>query len=131
MQSKIALIWTKSFSEYSIIIWPMVFRPKNKSNHDIFFPWFDHFSCRLTTSAFFSIFSPKGVIQQLHEPNFHRFWPPTLLSGQKWTFRNKLNKHSVTRNCSDLSLFEIIQVISKILQILSLQPRISKVFLDH
>ena len=46
--------------------------------------------------------------------------------------RNKLKKHSVTKNCSDLSLFEqIVLVISKILQILSLQPRISKVFLDH
>ena len=54
------LIWTKSFSEYPKVICPIVFHPKNKSNHDIFFPWFDHFSCRLTTSAFFSIFSPRG-----------------------------------------------------------------------
>ena len=42
---------------------------------------------------------------------------------------NKLKKHSVTKNCSDLSLF--FQVISKLLQILDLQPRISKDFLDH
>ena len=34
--------------------------------------------------------------------------------------RNKLKKHSVTKNCSDLSLFEqIVQVVSKFLQILS------------
>ena len=40
------------------------------------------------------------------------------------TFRNKVKKHSVTRNCSDLSLFEqIVLVISKCLQI---QPWISK-----
>ena len=37
--------------------------------------------------------------------------------------------NSVTRNCSDLWLFEqIIQVISKNLQILGRQPQISKVF---
>ena len=52
---------------------------------------------------------------------------------QIWkTSRNKLKKHSVTKNWSDLSLFEqIVLVISKFLQILGLQPRISKVFLDH
>ena len=44
------------------------------------------------------------------------------------TSRNKLKKHSVTKNCSDLSLFEqIVLVVSKMLQILGLQPRISKV----
>ena len=48
------------------------------------------------------------------------------------TSRNKLKKHSVTKNCSDLSLFEqIVLVISKFLQILGLQPWISKVFLDQ
>ena len=37
--------------------------------------------------------------------------------------------HSMAKNCSDLSLFEqIVRVISKILQILRLQPRISKRF---
>ena len=47
------------------------------------------------------------------------------------TFRNKLKKHSVNKNCFDLSMLEhIVLVISKILQILGLQPRISKVFLD-
>ena len=36
------------------------------------------------------------------------------------------------KNCSNLSLFkQIVLMMSKILQILSLQPRISKVFLDH
>ena len=45
--------------------------------------------------------------------------------------RNKLKKHSVAKNCSDLSLFEyIVLVISKFLQILGLQPRISS-FIDH
>ena len=40
--------------------------------------------------------------------------------------------HSVTRNSSDLSLFEkIVQEISKNLQILSLQPGISIVFLNQ
>ena len=44
------------------------------------------------------------------------------------TSRNKLK----TKNWSDLSLFEqSVLVISKCLQILVLQPRISKVFLDH
>ena len=44
--------------------------------------------------------------------------------------QNKLRKHSVTKNYSDLSLFEeIVLVISKNFQILGLQPRISKVFL--
>ena len=38
----------------------------------------------------------------------------------------------MTKNCYDLSLFEqIVLVISKCLQILRLQPWISKVFLDH
>ena len=46
--------------------------------------------------------------------------------------RNKLKKHSVTKNCSDLSLFEqIVLVISKCLQILGLHSRISRFFLDH
>ena len=46
--------------------------------------------------------------------------------------RSKLKKNSVTKNCSDLSLFEqIVQVVSKFLKILGLLPRISKVFLDH
>ena len=40
--------------------------------------------------------------------------------------------HSVTKNCCDLSLFkQIALVISIILQIPGLQPKISKVFLDH
>ena len=44
----------------------------------------------------------------------------------------KLKKHSVTKNCFDLSLFEwIVLVISKVLQILGLQPQISKVSLNH
>ena len=70
------------------------------------------------------------------------FWRSILVILNNWIFncsnllclssRNKLKRHSVTKNCSDLSLFEqIVLVISKILQILSLQPRISKVFLDH
>ena len=43
------------------------------------------------------------------------------------TSRNKLKKHSVTKNCSGLSLFEqIVLVISKFLQILGLQSPISK-----
>ena len=38
-------------------------------------------------------------------------------------------KHSVTKNCSKLPLFEwIVLVISKFLQILGLQPRISNFF---
>ena len=40
--------------------------------------------------------------------------------------KNNFKKHSVIRNCSDLSLFEqIVQVISKILKILGFQVRIS------
>ena len=45
--------------------------------------------------------------------------------------RNKLKKHSVTKNCSDLSQILLKLKISKILQILGLQPRISKVFLNQ
>ena len=45
------------------------------------------------------------------------------------TSRNKLKKHSVTKNCSDLSLFKwIVLVISKFLQILIFQPWISIFF---
>ena len=44
----------------------------------------------------------------------------------------QVKKHSVTKIFYDISLFEqIVQVISKFLQILGLLPRISKVFLDH
>ena len=43
--------------------------------------------------------------------------------------RNNLKKHSVTKMFYDLSLFEqIVLEISNFLQILGLQPRISKVF---
>ena len=46
--------------------------------------------------------------------------------------QEQVKKHSVAKNYSDLSLFkQIVVVISKILQILGLQPGISKVFLDH
>ena len=42
---------------------------------------------------------------------------------------NKLKKHYVTVYCFDLTLLEqLVLVISKLLQILSLQPRISKQF---
>ena len=46
-------------------------------------------------------------------------------------FQEQVKKnHSVTNNCSYLSLFkQFFLVISKFLQILGLQPRISKVFL--
>ena len=48
------------------------------------------------------------------------------------TSSKNLKKHSVTKDSSDLSLFEnIVLVISKILQILGLQPQISKVFLNY
>ena len=46
--------------------------------------------------------------------------------------QEQVKKHSVTKNCSDLSLFEeTVLMIPKFLQILGLQPRISKVSLDH
>ena len=41
--------------------------------------------------------------------------------------RVRLKKHSVTKNCSDISLFKQIVLV----QILGLQTGISKVFLDH
>ena len=45
---------------------------------------------------------------------------------------NVILEWSLSKICSDLSLFEcIVLVISKNLQILGLQSRISKVFLDH
>ena len=45
--------------------------------------------------------------------------------------RNKLKKRSATKNCSGISLFEqIVVVISKFLQILGLQPQISR-SLEH
>ena len=45
------------------------------------------------------------------------------------TSKNKLKKHSVNKNGSDLSLFEwIVLVVSKTLQILSLQPQSQKFF---
>jgi hypothetical protein len=46
--------------------------------------------------------------------------------------QEQVKKAFFYQKCPELSLFEkIVQVISKNLQILSLQPRISKVFLDH
>ena len=46
--------------------------------------------------------------------------------------QEQVKKHSVTKYCSDLSLFEyIILVISKKFQILGLQYRTSKVLLNH
>ena len=63
-----------------------------------------------------------------------------FLNSNKFSYLNldprnlqeKLKEHFFTKNCSDLSLFEqIVLVISKKFQILGLQPRISKVFLDH
>ena len=64
---------------------------------------------------------------------FVPIWILIVLKYSIWeSSRNKLKNHSVARNCSDLSLFEqIVRVISKILQILGFQPRISKVFLNH
>ena len=45
-------------------------------------------------------------------------------------FKEQVKKHSVTKNCFDLSLFKkIVIVISKYLQTLGLQPQISKMFL--
>ena len=69
----------------------------------------------------------------LNANNFFPIWIIIVLIYKIWeNYRNKLKKHSVTKNCSDLSLFEqIVLVIPKFLQILVLQPRISKVFLDH
>ena len=64
--------------------------------------------------------------------------PNTFFSNFNYNFSNLLDlrnlqeqvkKHSVSIHCSDLSLFEmIVLVISKFLQILGLQPRISKLF---
>ena len=43
-----------------------------------------------------------------------------------------VKKHSVTKNCYGPSLFEyIVLEISEILQIIGLQPQISKAFLDR
>ena len=48
------------------------------------------------------------------------------------TYCEKKNPAFYFKNCNDLSLFEkIVLVISKILQILGLQPQILKVFLDQ
>ena len=62
---------------------------------------------------------------------FFPIWILIFLIYYVWVIsRNKLKKHSITKNCSDLSLFEwIVPVISNFLLILSLQPLISKVFL--
>ena len=58
----------------------------------------------------------------LNPNNFFPIWILIVLIYYIWeTSRDKLKKHSVTKNCSDLSLFEqIVLVISKILQILGL-----------
>ena len=58
---------------------------------------------------------------------FFPIWILNFLIHMIWliweTSRNKLKRPPVTKNCSDLSLFEqIVLVISKILQILGLQP---------
>ena len=77
-------------------------------------------------SAVWGDFSCMFLNPNIFFPN----WIIILLIHYIWeTSRKKLKKHSVTKNCSDLSLFEqIVLVISKTLQILGLQPRISKVF---
>ena len=85
--------------------------------------------------------NPKKVhfnffLTYLHVSKSQWFFPIWILIFMIYyiweTSRNKLKKHSVTKNCSDLSLFEqIVLLISNFLQILGLQPRISKVFLDH
>ena len=72
---------------------------------------------------------------------FCMFLNPNIFSNLKYNCSNLLDirnlqeqvkNHSVIKHCSNLSLFEwIALVIPKILQILGLQPRISKVFLDH
>ena len=66
------------------------------------------------------------------------FWIPIFFSDLNYNWLDMRNlqehvkKHSVTKSCSDLALFEYIFLsISKILQILGFQPRISKYFLDH
>ena len=66
----------------------------------------------------------------LHPNDFFPIWIIIVLFFEiSETSRNKLKEHAVTKNYSDLSLFEqIVLVISKCLQILGLQPRISKVF---
>ena len=77
------MVWfelRKSFSEYPKVICPIVFHPKNKSNHDIFFLWFDHFSW---LPVHFSPFFSQGGIQQLREPNFYRFLTPNPLKVEK------------------------------------------------
>ena len=72
---------------------------------------------------FFSIF----FWMFLNPNDFIPIWILIVLIYMIWeTSRNKLKKHSVTKNCSDLSLFgQIVLVISKFLQILGLKPRIS------
>ena len=64
---------------------------------------------------------------------FFIIWILFFLIHEIWkTSRNKFRKHSVFKSCSELSLFEqIVPVISKCLQILSLHLWISKVFLDQ
>jgi len=92
-------------------------RKKNFLNHKIIKNHiFSNFSCMF-----------------LNPNNFFPIWIVIILIYYIWeTSRNKLKKHSVTKNCSELSLFEqIVPVISKFLQILGLQPRTSKVFLDR
>ena len=89
--------------------WGYEFRSKDLAK------WrFSNFSCRFINPNYFF---PISIV---------------LIHSIRKTSRNKLKEHSVTKNYSDLSLFEeIVLVLSKILQILGLQLRISKVFLDH
>ena len=76
----------------------------------------------------FSLDHKKFFKSFLHVSRFFPIWILVVLRYYNWeTPRKKLKKHSVTKNCSDLSLFEqIILVILKLLQILGLQPQISK-----
>ena len=73
-----------------------------------------NFSCMfLNPNSFFPISIPIVLIYYVDMRNL----------------REQIKKHSVINNCSELSLFEwTVLVISYILQILSLQPRISKDF---
>ena len=89
-----------------------------------------NFQCQKSSETLWFLFSHNlffwFFLHVSKSQYYLQIWIKIVPIDQIWAiFRNKLKKHSVAKNCSDLLLFEqIVVVISKILQILGLQPGI-------
>ena len=94
-------------SYYLFYITYLGFKNKKTGCFIAFWSSIDHFKSLSNFSCMF-----------LNPNIFFRIWIIIVLIYEIWdTSRNKLKKHSVTKNCSDISLFEwIVLVISSFFQ---------------